>query len=166
MSDSTLNQDNPIDYVRAAVDDQLAIGFTATCEARDGKIIVTLCYGKNSDSFAIPEDLQDVDSDGVTDALRMPMERARRALLALDARSKPKRRGGRAPKKFKRKARPAKRKKAKRSKKPSTSSAAGVNPTEDSGPVSSEPSVPATAAPTSIEGDGDSMPADTVVGVE
>jgi hypothetical protein len=93
----------PIEYVRAAVDDQLAIGFTATCEVRDGKIIVTLCRGKNTDSFALPEDLQEVDSDGIADAIRMPMEKARRALLALESASKPKRKA-------------KKRKKAKRAK--------------------------------------------------
>lgn len=79
----------PIDYVRAAVDDLLPIGFTATCELRGDAIVVTLCKDKHTATFTLPADLQDVDSDGVTGAMTMPMEKARREILALD--QKPKR---------------------------------------------------------------------------
>lgn len=77
---------SPLDYVRSAVDGLLPVGFTSTCEVRDAKIVVTLCCGTNSDSFALPEDLRGVGTDSIADALSVPMEKARIALLALEAR--------------------------------------------------------------------------------
>jgi hypothetical protein len=80
----------PIDYLRAAVRDMTAIGFTSTCEVQGGQIVITLCKGTNTRTITLPEDFQDADSDAVTEALKMPMEKARLELAKLDT-PKPKR---------------------------------------------------------------------------
>jgi hypothetical protein len=96
----------PIEYIRAAVDDATPIGFTSSCEERAEQIVITLRKGTHSMSFTLPANLQDVDSDGMADALRMPMEKARRELLALD-KPKKKRKAKKAKRKVKKSSAPA-----------------------------------------------------------
>lgn len=79
MSDE--NFDVPINYVRSVVADLTPIDFVATCEHRAPLIVITLTKGRESQEFTIGEEFLDGDSDAITDALRMPMEQARRAVL-------------------------------------------------------------------------------------
>lgn len=134
------DQNNPIDFVRAAVDDQLAIGFTATCEVRNGEIVVTLRRGQNTHSFALPADFQEADSDALAEALKMPMEKARRALLALEVK-KPKRK---APLRMTQKAGTRAKKKAKRAKKTPALSASSIATPGAADPVGEASTAPAS----------------------
>lgn len=83
---------SPLDYVVSAVEDAAPIGFKTSCRLEGGKIWIRLSKGDHHHEFTMPEDLQEIDSDGITDALRMPMEQARRAVLKLEELAKPKKR--------------------------------------------------------------------------
>ena len=86
----TLDENNALDFVKAAVTDLTAIGFTSSVRLDGEKIVITLRKGKHDRSFTIGAEFQEADSDALTDALRMPMERYRLELAKLDAKKPPK----------------------------------------------------------------------------
>lgn len=125
----------PIEYLRAAVSDLTPIGFTSTCEVRDGQIVVTLRFENDTREVTLPGEFEEADSDALTEALKMPMHRAYLELAALHA------------KKPKRKTKKAKKRKAKKSK---TSAPAASGETSSAAAAAS-----ASPAPTTTEGDSD-----------
>jgi hypothetical protein len=125
----------PIEYLRAAVSDLTPVGYTSTCEVRDGRIVVTLCRKNKTRTVTLPEEFQEADSDALTDALKMPMHKAYLELAAACAK-KPARKK-------------AKKRKAKRSKK---TSAPPASP--EATPAGAPAGAEASAAPASTEGEG------------